>query len=1382
MIDVLNFNAQLDHHEQYYEGVTDSIIDGFSSQLQDYTALDVVERRHTPEGEALAAIVDPYAYRDRLTLPKFIVNSTGDEFFVPDSSQFYLDDLPGQTYLRYVPNTGHNVTSGSDAGESILAFYQAILNDTPLPQFSWALEDGGTTIRVTTVDAPLQVNLWQATNYASRDFRKSVTGIPWESSSLVSQGSGVYVARVAQPNLGATAFMVELVYSSGFSIPFKFTTQVSVLSAVEQPPIEPTLVPQLLKDINTGNLSSNISWLTDVDGMLYFTLFEQASGWELWKSDGTAQGTVLVKDIYAGPTSSNPSILRNVNGTLYFMANDGVHGHELWKSDGTAAGTMLVADIRPASPYGYNPSSYPDQLTVVGGALFFTAYDGVHGRELWKSDGTAAGTMLVADIRPASPYGYNPGSYPDQLTVVGGALFFTANDGVHGRELWTSDDTAGGTMLVADIRPASPYGYNPSSYPSTLTNVGGMLFFSAYDGIHGRELWTSDGTPGGTMLVADIRPENPYGGNPGSYPDQLTDVGGTLYFSAHDGIHGRELWKSDGAPGGTTLVADINADSSYGYGISADPAWLTNFGGTLFFTANDGIHGRELWKSDNVTGTTLVVDIWPADAYGFNPGSYPDQLTAAGGVLYFTAHDGALGRELWKTDGAMSGAALVKDIRPGPQDAFPSTLTNVGGNLFFLADDGQTGLELWKSNGMPAGTMLVKDVNQNTDGSNPYDAVMVDGVLYFTARIAASGRELWKSDGTAGGTMLVADIVLGGAGSYPRYLTRAGGLLYFVADDGMHGRELWKSDGTDQGTMLVADIAPLSPYGFNPDSDPAELTYFGGTLYFSAHDGVHRRELWKSDGTAQGTMLVADIYPETPYGFNPGSYPSELTTVGGMLYFIAEDGVHGRELWTSDGTTDGTMLVADIRPTSPYGYNPSSFPAQLTAAGGVLFFTAYDGVTGRELWTSDGTPGGTMLVKDIWSTSPYSGNPSSYPTYLTDVGGTLFFTAYDGAHARELWKSDGTPEGTILVKDIVTFGTSYPRDLTNVDGTLFFTAYHPTLGRELWKSDGTTGGTVPVKNIAPGAISSYPYDMTNVNGTLYFTAWDFTSGRELWQSDGSAAGTVMVADFTPGLAGTYPSLLRNVNGTLFFTTFTSKYGAEPWLLVQPTTKDDGEWGYRESGIWHDGGAAPTPMPGDANGDGCVDIFDVNMISQHWSWTEDAGGPATTCDADVNHDGAVDVFDVNMVSACWGAAAAFDQVEPDPGWQGDYRIQGPGTGSRTSTWTMQVGQGEYEVFATWVEGAGHATNATYTVLDGNRVLAQVTVNQQATPTGMQYGGRTWSSLGRYSFTTGVVSVVLSDEADGQVVADAILLAGTSSATAPPLRCALATCRRGRDSGG
>ena len=184
----------------------------------------------TPEDKALMKIEDPYEYRHRLTMPKFIVNAAGDQFFLPDSSQFYFNDLPGTKYLRYVPNADHSL-AGSDAYLTLQACYNAVLYNVPLPKFSWTLEKDG-SIKVVTKDTPSAVKLWQATNPAARDFRVETLGRKYTSTLLTDEGGGVYVGKVPEPAQGWTAFFVELTFSNGSPAPFKFTTQVHVLPDV----------------------------------------------------------------------------------------------------------------------------------------------------------------------------------------------------------------------------------------------------------------------------------------------------------------------------------------------------------------------------------------------------------------------------------------------------------------------------------------------------------------------------------------------------------------------------------------------------------------------------------------------------------------------------------------------------------------------------------------------------------------------------------------------------------------------------------------------------------------------------------------------------------------------------------------------------------------------------------------------------------------------------------------------------------------------------------------------------------------------------------------------------------------------------------------------
>jgi ELWxxDGT repeat protein len=442
----------------------------------------------------------------------------------------------------------------------------------------------------------------------------------------------------------------------------------------------------LVKAIGPGSDSSGPQSLTSLGNKLLFTVRDarngQGHGRELWKSDGTAAGTKLLKDIYPGPPSSDPDRLTRLGGLILFTASSPNHGRELWKSDGTAAGTKMVKDIFPGDcPVGERDlapcSGDGFYLTKVGDRIFYSAMDLAHGEELWKTDGTATGTKLVKDIWPGSEFD-SAGSHPYNLAAVGGALFFQADDGVNGRELWTSDGTTAGTQLVKDINPGPD-----DSFPASLADVGGELFFSALDPTVGRELWKSNGTGIGTQLVKDINPT----GDSFGVGEFFADVGGTLFFSPFEPTTGQELWTSDGTELGTQLFKDINPGSG-----SSGAGPLVSFAGQQFFGAVDATHGRELWKSDGTpSGTKLVRDISPGAGSGA-----PSWLLDVGGTLFFQACGSMTGCELWKSDGTTNGTKLVKDIRPSGSSS-PSLLTSAGGKLFFRAFRAADGNQLWKA-------------------------------------------------------------------------------------------------------------------------------------------------------------------------------------------------------------------------------------------------------------------------------------------------------------------------------------------------------------------------------------------------------------------------------------------------------------------------------------------------------------------------------------------------------------------------------------------------------------------------------------------------------------------------------------------------------------
>ncbi len=483
---------------------------------------------------------------------------------------------------------------------------------------------------------------------------------------------------------------------------------------------------------------------------------------------------------------------------------------------------------------------------------------------------------------------------------------------------------------------------------------------------------------GEVVLVKDINPRISSSGFPyGSSLSDFVEFNNQLFFTADDRENGDELWVSDGTTEGTQLLIDINPYvSNEGYAKGSYAFGFTEFDGQLFFTADDGENGRELWVSDGTTeGTQLLIDINPSvNNYGFTsspaPFNFPFNFTEFDGQLFFTADDGENGNEIWVSDGTTEGTQLFIDINPGvsnvgPESSYASNFTVFDGQLFFTADDGENGEELWVSDGTTEGTQLLLDINPTVstvsnfavEDSYASNFTEFDGQLFFTADDGKNGRALWVSDSTTEGTQLFIDINPGVSNVGPESssffgFTESDGKLFFIGNDGENGNELWISDGTTEGTQLLADINPfVSNYGIPSGSSLFGLTEFDGKLFFSANDGENGNELWVSDGTTEGTQLLVDINPGVSnYGSADGSTLFELFEFEGKLFFSPNDGENGNELWVSDGTTEGTQLLVDINPGAG-----SSFPSDFTVVGDELFFSANNGETGRELFklTSD---------------------------------------------------------------------------------------------------------------------------------------------------------------------------------------------------------------------------------------------------------------------------------------------------------------------------------------------------------------------------------------------------------------------------------------------
>lgn len=442
--------------------------------------------------------------------------------------------------------------------------------------------------------------------------------------------------------------------------------------------------------------------------------------------------------------------------------------------------------------------------------------------------------------------------------------------------------------------------------------------------------------------------------------------------------------------------------------------------------------------------------------------------------------------------------SLIKAL--GPYDDSIGLMKTDQGLFFSVNQFGGTST-LWVTDGTGAGTVKLRefyDIRASGEGAS---FVGYHGEIYFA--VTGTGDDpnvgLWKSDGTVGGTVQV--LAMDGP---PNDFVVMNDKIYFNGVDDEHGWELWTSDGTADGTHMVLDLLPGTRPGLDIYGGGATIV-FQNELYFAGQSTAENLELWASDGTAERTRLVKNIFTGSyvrPFDgvSQSNSNPRHFTVLNDRLVFSAstdamENGLFVSTLWTSDGTTDGTVEIKELN-----GSVAGTTATRLTSPDFLgtyqdrLYFSPAtdDPQSNRELWVTDGSLAGTRFVKDL-----RTGESQIFE--LTGSNGLVYFNAGDDTHGEyEPWVSDGTAAGTHLLVDLAP-GTDRDGDPNSSRPSQFFPfgdrytvfrANAENKGAELWMTDGTAGGTQRITDLFPGRNGSFPYPFTNQGDSLLFFAND----------------------------------------------------------------------------------------------------------------------------------------------------------------------------------------------------------------------------------------------------------------------------------------------------
>ena len=800
-----------------------------------------------------------------------------------------------------------------------------------------------------------------------------------------------------------------------------------------------------------------------------------------------AQTPLLLNDCVLGSNSSNPQNIVVGKNNFYFSADNGKLGDEPWISDGTSANTKILKNI------GYEGfRSKPHSFCELGETVFFVANDEKHGYELWKTNVKEQETKMVKDI--------NSGKYssqPQNLIAFNQMLYFITQNKNANCKLWSSNGEEEQTqvkfdfgadvvimgviktesvLILAGQKNGQVHFWLLQNNEIQVLNVQNMALENISLGLKVLKL----SLPANKELKNNELIKFPdFFNKPMEALDETMD-NNNLYFILKKEKN-IQLYKTDASLQNPQLieqnVADNHPKNQYKLSSSANGVYLA----TYYYTTNE-IKIRH-WNSKNVfeliyTKKLVNIQGFELQFHVFNKAllfNVPSQDSFQSIVLYAISSkieqklncngngnirsvshffefnnkvyavvdDGTIGSEIWSLQPSGNRLTLLIDINTKGNDANPMALSNINGALCFLTNSLHQ-IDVWHYDIKSKKCVSIKTIKR-MPGDEVKEFYAINNQMYFFLYSPQTASEqFWITDGTALGTRIVKTLYLGrekGASglflsqTFEKEMVFFNQQIFFTFYSQNEGQELWKTNGTANGTVIVKDI-----YKGKESSNPEYLTVYNGSLYFAASTYNDGRELWVSDGTNAGTKMFKDVW----YGAQSGN-PSNLKVCNSKLYFAATVSENfGNEICISNGTKEGTTMLFDIN-----NKEPDSNPDNFIELNGLVLFTADNGKQGTELWKTDGSSKGTEIVKDI-----FAGGEGSAPNSLLLFDNKIHFEATDKNNGNELWRTDATEKGTKLIDDI-SHGeqSSLINNICVTDTKLFFTARNKDVYNQLFYYD-----------------------------------------------------------------------------------------------------------------------------------------------------------------------------------------------------------------------------------------------------------------------------------------------------------------------------------------